>query len=314
MRFKTALRTDERVRFMEEIVSGVQVIKLYAWEKPYARLIAKCRHLELQMVLKNGYVRAFFLTMNIFSTRIAVFATVLSFVLLYRSENMTSSNMFMATYLFNMITVAMTIDFVNGVSEMGEAYMALKRLQTFFEFDEKLGSVKANEPKTEDVSESQHIAISMKNISAEWTNLNEQTATTSTDENQSKNHVEADHTSFKLQNINLEVPKGKLIFVVGSVGSGKSTLLQILLKELPTSSGSMSVNGSISYVSQESWIFTSTVRQNITFGQSMDRARYDEVIKCTAMTRDLQLFSDGDMTLVGERGAGLSGGQKARIK
>lgn len=86
------------------------------------------------------------------------------------------------------------------------------------------------------------------------------------------------------------------------------------MRELPLVSGSMAINGTISYADQEVFIFSSTIRQNITFGQSMDRTRYDKVIECTALIEDLKQFDDGDMTLVGEHGAGLSGGQKARVK
>lgn len=69
IRFKTALRTDERVRFMDEIISGVQVIKMYTWEEPFARLIAVARRLEMKEILKNAYVRALYMTFNLFTTR-----------------------------------------------------------------------------------------------------------------------------------------------------------------------------------------------------------------------------------------------------
>ena len=117
-----------------------------------------------------------------------------------------------------------------------------------------------------------------------------------------------------LKDINVELSKGKLIFVIGSVGAGKSTLLQILMRELPLICGSIQVNGSISYASQKSWIFTSTIRQNITFGQPMDQSRYDEVVRCTALEKDFEQLPEGDLTVVGENGSGLSGGQKSRIK
>lgn len=62
------------------------------------------------------------------------------------------------------------------------------------------------------------------------------------------------------------------------------------------------------------WILGHIVRQNITFGEAMDRIRYDRVVRATALVQDFRQLSAGDMTLVGENGAGLSGGQKARIK
>lgn len=117
-----------------------------------------------------------------------------------------------------------------------------------------------------------------------------------------------------LNNLNIDFPAGKLIGVVGPVGAGKSSLLQALLRELPLESGSISINGSISYACQEPWVFAGSVRQNILFGQEMDRERYDVVVKTCALIKDFEQLENGDRTIIGDRGASLSGGQKARIK
>lgn len=117
-----------------------------------------------------------------------------------------------------------------------------------------------------------------------------------------------------LNNLNVDFPSGKLIGVVGPVGSGKSSLLQALLRELPLESGSISINGSVSYACQEPWVFAGSVRQNILFGQDMDRERYDAVVKTCALIKDFEQLENGDRTVIGDRGASLSGGQKARIK
>lgn len=82
---------------------------------------------------------------------------------------------------------------------------------------------------------------------------------------------------------------------------------------MPAESGSVKINGTFSYASQEPWLFTGTVRQNILFGMAMDKLRYRSVIKTCALERDFELLPHGDRTIVGERGASLSGGQKARI-
>lgn len=124
----------------------------------------------------------------------------------------------------------------------------------------------------------------------------------------------SDWKSPTLSNINVDFKKGKLIGVVGPVGAGKSSLLQALLRELPLESGSIHVNGSISYAAQEPWVFAGSVRQNILFGLDMDRERYDAVVKACALLKDFEQLEFGDKTIIGERGASLSGGQKARIK
>lgn len=117
-----------------------------------------------------------------------------------------------------------------------------------------------------------------------------------------------------LENINADFPKGKLIGIIGPVGEGKSSFLQVLLRELPLESGTIRINGNISYACQEPWVFAGTIRENILFGQEMDRMRYDSVVRSCALERDFQLMPHGDRTIIGERGQSLSGGQRARVK
>lgn len=93
----------------------------------------------------------------------------------------------------------------------------------------------------------------------------------------------------------------------------KSSLLNMLLFELPTVRGTIQIGGSISYASQEPWIFHGTVRDNILFGEEYESTRYDEVLRVCALQTDIEHLSHGDKTYVGERGVNLSGGQRARI-
>jgi ATP-binding cassette subfamily C (CFTR/MRP) protein 4 len=74
------------------------------------------------------------------------------------------------------------------------------------------------------------------------------------------------------------VESGELLAVVGEVGSGKSLLLLTLLRELPNINGKIDSNGKMFYVSQEPWIFSSTIKQNILFGKEYDKQRFNEVI------------------------------------
>lgn len=74
------MKTDERVRMMDEVISGIQVIKMYAWEKPFEAIIKLARKAELKVVTKSSYVRGLFMTFNLFTTRAAMFATLLTMV------------------------------------------------------------------------------------------------------------------------------------------------------------------------------------------------------------------------------------------
>ena len=77
--------------------------------------------------------------------------------------------------------------------------------------------------------------------------------------------------------------------------------------------GSTRVTGTLGYVSQQSWIFSGTVRDNITLGSPYEPDWFSQVVEVCALTRDLELLQDGDLTKVGERGLSLSGGQKQRV-
>ncbi|KAH7314691.1 hypothetical protein KP509_21G016300 [Ceratopteris richardii] len=104
------------------------------------------------------------------------------------------------------------------------------------------------------------------------------------------------------------------VAVCGKVGSGKTSFLLSILGEIPKLSGTVEVNGSMAYVSQSPWIQTGTAAENILFGMAMDRVRYENVLDACALVKDLELFSHGDQTVIGERGINLSGGQKQRFQ
>lgn len=176
-------------------------------------------------------------------------------------------------------------------------------------------------PKTLETEKSSPIdsSVSIKDGSARWTmpSVSLEKGELNLDKNQAKennNNIQPSKTEPTLRSINIDLPKGKLIGVIGPVGAGKSSLLQVILRELPLEHGSLSVNGSISYACQETWVFPGSVRQNILFGQQYERDRYDMVVKMCALVKDFEQFENGDLTIVGERGQSLSGGQKARLK
>ncbi|CAF5066806.1 unnamed protein product, partial [Rotaria sp. Silwood1] len=101
--------------------------------------------------------------------------------------------------------------------------------------------------------------------------------------------------------------------VVGATGSGKSSLLAAILGEMSLVQGSSKIYGKIAYVSQISWIFSGTIRENILFCKDFDKEKYERVLQSCCLITDLQSFPAGDSTVIGEKGVNLSGGQKARV-
>lgn len=266
----------------------------------------------------------------LFTTRMAVFCTMLAIVLLYGSDQITASKVFVVSSYFNIISHTMTQLFIRGVAETAEVLVSFKRLKNFLELDENeskqicdvtyqngVNGVKQDKIETH-YHAPDHVSVSIKNGTARW-KMPKHKDPTQKGTMKSKKNIEIVHELDEqkeptLSNINVDFPKGKLIGIIGPVGSGKTSFLQALLRELPFESGSVNINGTVSYASQEPWVFAGSVRQNILFGQDYDRDRYDAVVKTCSLVKDFEQFEHGDRTIVGDRGASLSGGQKARLK
>uniref|UniRef100_A0A7N6BPX0 ABC-type glutathione-S-conjugate transporter n=1 Tax=Anabas testudineus TaxID=64144 RepID=A0A7N6BPX0_ANATE len=118
---------------------------------------------------------------------------------------------------------------------------------------------------------------------------------------------------FFVDRINVRVPRGSLVAVVGHVGSGKSSLLSAMLGETEKRSGCVTVKGSVAYVPQQAWIQNATVQDNILFGREKLKTWYHRVLEACALLPDLDILPAGDATEIGEKGLNLSGGQKQRV-
>jgi ATP-binding cassette subfamily B multidrug efflux pump len=129
-----------------------------------------------------------------------------------------------------------------------------------------------------------------------------------------------------LRNINLHVPAGTSLAIVGPTGSGKSTLVSLIPRIYDAAVGSVLIDGrpirdiplatlrrNMGFVPQETFLFSDTIRANIAFGA--EHATDEEVRRAAEaanIAAEVEGFPDGYRTLVGERGLTLSGGQKQR--
>ncbi|CAG9577085.1 unnamed protein product [Danaus chrysippus] len=323
LRHQTAIRTDNRIRLMNEVIQGIEAIKMYAWEKAFARIIGEARRKEMNIIKKISWLRAIMISCVKLNSKIAIFLTLVSFIS-FKNE-LTASKVFVVFSYYNILKYSL-VDFLSlAISFTLEAQVSVHRMQEFLmlpEVDncdgtdlvtiegpknvamsrifEKIGNGQQAYIKSESSLEQLKPAvfISFKDYTAHWKNSEDEDV---------KNRVLA------LDDINLNIKPETLTTIVGTVGSGKSTLLLAMLRELSPTSGHLSVRGTIAYAAQEPWLFEASVRQNILFGQDLDLRRYKQVIKCCQLKSDLEILPYGDKTVVGERGASLSGGQRARI-
>src|SRR5208337_2392389 len=129
-----------------------------------------------------------------------------------------------------------------------------------------------------------------------------------------------------LKNINLRVPAGTSLAIVGPTGSGKSTLVSLIPRIYDAAEGSVLIDGrsirefpldvlrrNIGFVPQETFLFSDTIRENIAFGtENASDADVRRAAAAASIASEIDSFPDGYATLVGERGLTLSGGQKQR--
>jgi len=129
-----------------------------------------------------------------------------------------------------------------------------------------------------------------------------------------------------LKNLNLEIKKGKTTAIVGKSGSGKTTVVNLIMRLFVPGQGGILIDGTplneikldswlkkIGYVSQETFIFHASLKENIVFGRPYDQKKLDEVSKLANAHQFINELSEGYETLVGDKGMKLSGGQRQRI-
>ncbi|XP_041788758.1 ATP-binding cassette subfamily C member 4 [Anopheles merus] len=299
IRMRVAKKTDQRVGIMNELIQGIQVIKMYAWEKPFHKVVSLARKKEVRQIRWASYIRGIYLSTMVFTERSTLFLAIACCVIEGRA--ITADIVFPMAQFFNILQLTAAIFYPLAVSLGAEALVSIDRIQEFLALQEHdatppsasaTGGLKRNLNDLHLMTEHDNKpAIELQNVTASWEETTDKT----------------------LKDISVKIEPGRLLAVIGPVGAGKSSLLQMLLGELPIQNGTATINGDVSYGSQEPWLFTGTVRNNILFGLPYDRHRYQAVVRHCALTTDFQQLPDGDKTVVGERGTSLSGGQRARV-
>ncbi|KAK4703719.1 hypothetical protein P7C70_g2503, partial [Phenoliferia sp. Uapishka_3] len=297
---------DARLNLATEVIASVRIVKYFAWEPKFLEKMQETRDKELAAL----WARALTMvagTLTTFGAPIIVSVATFVFHTKVLHRDLTAETAFTALALFNILRGPL-----EGVTDMVvnvlQAHVSLKRIDEFLQEQEtaKYSTMRSTATGTEPV-------IGFVDGSFTWS-----------DEQLAKD----DPSVFRIHDLNLEFPVGKLSIILGPVGSGKSTLLLSLLGETNKLSGasflpspvvrSTGADPSIltdtaAYCSQSPWLLSDTIKENILFGSQLNEARYQAVLDACALQTDLRQFELGDATEVGEKGTVLSGGQKARI-
>ncbi|XAR71674.1 Xenobiotic-transporting ATPase [Bertholletia excelsa] len=283
---KLMVAQDERLKASTESLVNMKVLKLYAWESHFKNVIENLRKVEYKW-LSAVQMRKAYNTILFWASPALVSASTFG-ACYFLGVPLHASNVF--TFVATLRLVQEPIRFIPDViGVVIQAKVAFSRIVNFLEAPE-LENANIRRKCCQGL-ESHTVFI--------------KSATFSWGENSSKP---------ALRNINLEVGPREKVAICGEVGSGKSTLLAAILGEVPNVQGTIQVCGRIAYVSQQAWIQTGTIRENILFGSAFDSERYQETLEKCSLVKDLELLPYGDLTEIGERGVNLSGGQKQRIQ
>ncbi|CAL5345398.1 unnamed protein product [Camellia sinensis] len=270
-------RTDKRVGLMNEILAAMDTVK---YSLIFARRVSNLKFTASGLMNSRGSRK------HSYCQRIPVLVTVTSFgMFTFLGGNLTPSRAFTSLSLFAMLRFPLNM-LPNLITQVVNANVSLQRLEELFLAEERI--LLPNPPLEPELP-----AISIRNGYFSW-------------DSKAENPT--------LANINLDIPVGSLVAVVGGTGEGKTSFISAMIGELPpVANASVVIRGSVAYVSQISWIFNATVRENILFGSNFEPARYWKAIDVTALQHDLDLLPGRDLTEIGERGVNISGGQKQRV-
>ncbi|KAL9978294.1 hypothetical protein ACROYT_G015793 [Oculina patagonica] len=363
LREKAAAFTDERLVVMNEIISGIRAVKMYAWEWNFRDVVYDLRRKEMAKIRLKGLIVS--LLTVLYYTMLPIAALISVATLALTGTHLSSFTIF--TLLLGLVTIRFT--FCNSLSLsvyiVADAKVALDRIQVFLNDKEsEVGRAKKNQTEgllsTKPLSIDDDLALkfegSMEREEAtrlincsEQSNSADQSSQKFACSSMPRRAENVDHGTTELiashetksssiiepflsiseascswiqdssvdmltiSNVAFNVCDGKMLAITGPVGSGKSSLLTAILGELPLLQGRISYHGKVAYVPQIPWVFSGTVRENILFGLRFDEERFQHVVDICGLTKDFAIFTNGDLTEIGQRGVTLSGGQKARV-
>ncbi|KAL0855188.1 hypothetical protein Bca101_060340 [Brassica carinata] len=276
---------DNRMKSTSEILRNMRILKLQGWEMKFLSKIFDLRKSEegwLKKYVYNSAVISFVFWGAPTLVSVSTFGACILLGIPLESGKILSA---LATFR---ILQEPIYNLPETISMVVQTKVSLDRIASYLCLDNLQPDVVETLPQG-----GSDIAVEVSNSTLSW---------------------DVSSESPTLKDINFKVFAGMKVAVCGTVGSGKSSLLSSILGEVPKVSGSLKVCGTKAYVAQSPWIQSGKIEDNILFGKPMERERYEKVLEACSLSKDLEILSFGDQTVIGERGINLSGGQKQRIQ
>lgn len=206
---------DERLTLSSEIISSIRIVKFFAWESKFAERIHDVRERELRVLFGRSMANALG-NVAMSSAPIAVAIATFAFHTQVLHRELTAEKAFTALALFNVLRTPLEV-FSHMISAIISAFVSFNRIGDFLAEEEtaKYANVRPRSAASDPV-------VGFTSATFTWASIDD---------------ALADPTVFKVENLNVNFPQGKLSLIVGPVGSGKSTILLSLLGETNRLSG-----------------------------------------------------------------------------
>ncbi|XP_062990830.1 ATP-binding cassette sub-family C member 9 [Elgaria multicarinata webbii] len=332
--------STERLKKTNEILKGIKLLKLYAWEYIFCRSVEDTRMKELTSLKTFALYTSLSIFMNAAIPIAAVLATFVTYT--YAVDKLTTAQAFASLSLFHILVTPLFL-LSTVVRFAVKAIISVQKLNEFLISDE-IGDDSWRNGDSALAYESckKHTGFHPKAINRKQP-LRQQLDSYEHQLRIPTRHIDIDDCAIKvtngyfswgsglatLSNIDIRIPTSQMTMIVGQVGCGKSSLLLAILGEMQTLEGkvrwsrvnetepSVEANRrnqySVAYAAQKPWLLNATVEENITFGSPFNKQRYKAVTDACSLQPDIDLLPFGDQTEIGERGINLSGGQRQRI-
>jgi ATP-binding cassette subfamily B protein len=281
----------------QEVYAGIRVVKAYTQENSMLGFFTSQSQQYNQQSVSLAKINALFYPLMILLIGISTLITVYAGGTLVVNGSISTGNIAEFVIYVNMLTWPVTsIGWIASIIQQASA--SQKRINEFMQTKPSILS-----GNTEDFKLNGEIVFNNVGLTYSDTGI------------------------CALKNIQLHIKAGEKIAIIGKTGSGKSSFAELLLRMNDVSEGEILFDGmrvknlnlgrlreQIGYVPQDVFLFSDSLKQNITFGKpDASDAEIEKAIFDASLTDEIKTFPDGLNTILGERGITLSGGQKQRV-
>ncbi|KAL3662869.1 hypothetical protein V7S43_012271 [Phytophthora oleae] len=278
---------------VNECFKGIQSIKLYAWEDKILSKIMSARRKEEK---RKWWEASFRILRYCCVWEAPAFAAMTIFTsLAARAGFFSPATVFTALILIDHVQVELH-GLIMGIRVFIDGRVGLRKIDHYLQYCDRFTNKSADGTgvDTEPKKYPQGVVAAMDTADLE---------------------VGQHFQTIVLANVNLRVNAGELVVIHGKAGAGKTTLLTGFLGDVACVKGSvyLSPRFKVAYCSEEPWLQTLSIRDNVLFGYPYDEGKYFRVLDACCLLEDLESLPNGDGTMIGPKGINLSGGQKSRI-